>query len=401
MAETFNLKDYTRAHDTLPDVLWRVTHPKSQHEVHPAAGDMWARDLRLISDEASLAQAAKNHFSWYCYEPSCFLSVFTNEDHARNWARVVGGRQKSDEEIYITRIITAMLPTDILVFDATDLSNKLGIEHEYSEDEVIFLHRVPWQSLGRTRKLGIHVNGTPKDDSLSPLVHSVQDFNDSVAPLISDCDAAAAASYMWPPSLLHSNPKKVFSSTYQAGMRDMVMAMGHVLLAKLGHGRNTESTISDPFVEISRLLCASREEEEALLLKFAECTSPNAPSPSSQLKRSAEIRRERELQKMERSLKSREACAAETSAACPAGVELKTPPVPRWKLVNISPRVRSVDRDSSKDCTPRAREAANAPIHQSVEEPKAEESGESEAATDVSRDTDIIIPDISALTLQD
>lgn len=41
----------------------------------------------VILDEASLAQAAANHFKWSSRKPSCFISVFSDKDHVYNWAR--------------------------------------------------------------------------------------------------------------------------------------------------------------------------------------------------------------------------------------------------------------------------------------------------------------------------
>lgn len=42
---------------------------------------------RAISDKSSLKQAAEEHFDWGCRQPSCFLSVFSYEQHARKWAK--------------------------------------------------------------------------------------------------------------------------------------------------------------------------------------------------------------------------------------------------------------------------------------------------------------------------
>jgi hypothetical protein len=123
--DSFNLHDYARPHDSLPALLWKVTHPKSQHTLNHRTGEMSARCDDTISDEASLKQRVSDHFRWSCREPSCFLSVFTNKEHARNWAKL--RLEEPGHEVYITPIITAMLPATAQVFDATSLSERLGI----------------------------------------------------------------------------------------------------------------------------------------------------------------------------------------------------------------------------------------------------------------------------------
>jgi hypothetical protein len=176
---SFNLQDYARPHDSLPGVLWRVTHPNSQHKLDPTTGEMSARARSddAISDEASLKQRVSHHFSWSSREPSCFLSVFTDEEHARNWAGCCV-RNTGDFQVYITPIITAMLPATAQVFDATSLHKRLRIYHRYPEHEVMFLHRIPWQSLGFARSL----EGTTTENLRFAWIHvlDVRDVNDAL-----------------------------------------------------------------------------------------------------------------------------------------------------------------------------------------------------------------------------
>jgi hypothetical protein len=184
---SFNLQDYARPHDSLPGVLWRVTHPNSQHELNPINGEMWARvrSGNAISDEASLKQRISDHFNWSSRKPSCFLSVFTDEEHARNWAgRCV--RNTGDSQVDITPIITAKLPATAQVFDATSLHKRLRIYYRYPEHEVMFLHRIPWQSLGYARSL----EGATTENLPFAWIHArdVRDVNDALAVCITRVD---------------------------------------------------------------------------------------------------------------------------------------------------------------------------------------------------------------------
>jgi hypothetical protein len=113
----FNLQDYAWTHDCLPGVLWKVTHPGSQHNLNPTNGEMSARATRddTISDQAGLKQRVSDHFNWSSSEPSCFLSVLTGEEHARNWAARRLFLEPGDSQVYITPTITAMLLATTLV----------------------------------------------------------------------------------------------------------------------------------------------------------------------------------------------------------------------------------------------------------------------------------------------
>ncbi|KAJ8133257.1 hypothetical protein O1611_g361 [Lasiodiplodia mahajangana] len=147
MAVTFDLGTYEC--DDLPRTLWRVIHPQTQSRQDLVTGDLVARDSdREISDESSLTQVAKEHFNWNSRQASCFLSVFSDEDHARNWARLRKGK------VDIHEIDATKLPLDTCVFDATSLARSLGIVHPYSTHEFIFLHRIPSCSLRRRPGFG-------------------------------------------------------------------------------------------------------------------------------------------------------------------------------------------------------------------------------------------------------
>jgi hypothetical protein len=162
MAGAFDLGAYKCTY--LPKTLWMVTHSKSRSRRDLVTGDLVASDsTRAISDKSSLKQAAEKHFDWGCRQPSCFLSVFSYEQHARKWAKQRERTQDpgSIDEVYIHKIDTTRLPADTYVFNAVSLSAKLDIVHPHSTDELIFLHCILGQSLRRTQSLGeIEEQGT-------------------------------------------------------------------------------------------------------------------------------------------------------------------------------------------------------------------------------------------------
>ncbi|KAH6954073.1 hypothetical protein BKA56DRAFT_434289, partial [Ilyonectria sp. MPI-CAGE-AT-0026] len=127
-----------------PKYLWRVTHSGSRSWRDPTTGDLIAADrARSFSDEADLKQAISHHIDWWNRQPNCFLSVFSDERHARNWAE----QRDRTSPTYIHKIDTTMLPTDACLFDLNWISVTLGISHPFASHEFLILHHVSARSI--------------------------------------------------------------------------------------------------------------------------------------------------------------------------------------------------------------------------------------------------------------
>ncbi|KAI0851656.1 hypothetical protein F5Y00DRAFT_274569 [Daldinia vernicosa] len=150
MTESWNLNPYKCTHP--PKTLWRVIHSGTQSRRCPSTGDLIASDsTRIIRDEPELKQAIEKHINWWSRQPSCFLSVFSNRQHARNWAEQRGATQ-SRVDIY--EIDTTRLPPDTYLFDVDSLKATLGFVHPASTHEFLFLHRIPARAIVSKRGLG-------------------------------------------------------------------------------------------------------------------------------------------------------------------------------------------------------------------------------------------------------
>lgn len=148
MATPFHLYDYKC--NRLPKTLWRVTHGNTQSLFQN--GDIVAvDDTREFRDDADLADAVQNHVNWYSKQPSCFLSVFTDKTHARNWAKQ---REKGYGPVYVHEISTDLFPACTYVLDIEVLMNELEIVHPYSANELLILHRIPARSIVSTQSPG-------------------------------------------------------------------------------------------------------------------------------------------------------------------------------------------------------------------------------------------------------
>lgn len=154
MAGTSDLDADTRR--SLPNTLWRVTYAGSQSQ-RDSTGDILAADTtRALSNTTALKKAVEDHFDWCSQQRSCFLSVFSCEDHALNWAKQ---RREwlqspgSTDNVRIHEIDTTKLQPSTRVFNAAFLATKLGIAHEPSPNELVFLRRIPGVSITRSRTI--------------------------------------------------------------------------------------------------------------------------------------------------------------------------------------------------------------------------------------------------------
>lgn len=144
-AEPFTLDEYGCVDP--PKRLWRVTHGNSQSQLDHDGNHLAADDSRVFHDEVELKEAVQHHIDWWSSRPSCFLSVFSDENHAANWA---AQREKRDPPAYIHEIDTTLL-FGVQVLDMELLMDKLEIEHPYSAHELLFLNYIPAHCIVHTR----------------------------------------------------------------------------------------------------------------------------------------------------------------------------------------------------------------------------------------------------------
>ncbi|KAH0495069.1 hypothetical protein TgHK011_008640 [Trichoderma gracile] len=151
MANDFNLDKFKCP--SLPPRFWHVTHQQSQSKIDADTRDLVASDYtREISDESGLGQAAEKHLDWKTRRMrSCFISVFSDGQHASNWAMSIAMDRCPDDFKYdIVEIDTAKLPPGIPVLHALSLVNTLHLEvprKAAPQDEYLFLHRIPHEAI--------------------------------------------------------------------------------------------------------------------------------------------------------------------------------------------------------------------------------------------------------------
>jgi hypothetical protein len=111
----------------------------------------------VFHDEDELKEAVQHHINWWSSRPSRFLSVFSDENHAVNWA---AQREKRDPPAHIYEIDTTCL-LGARILDMELLMTNLDIENPFSAHELLFLHCIPARCIVRKTVSGTQQHDTP------------------------------------------------------------------------------------------------------------------------------------------------------------------------------------------------------------------------------------------------
>ncbi|KAJ0100683.1 hypothetical protein J7T55_002026 [Diaporthe amygdali] len=151
MVETFDLSSYEC--EQLPQFLWRVTHSETQ-----SLGYMASDSTQTFQNPGHLKDAVSIHIHWR-HRPSCFLSTFSDRDHAINWAKdrfrrnTQAGTTPDDQIVEIHEIDTTNLSIGTHVIAMDWLKSALHLTYDYSKHEYLILHRIPTESVVRVQSL--------------------------------------------------------------------------------------------------------------------------------------------------------------------------------------------------------------------------------------------------------
>lgn len=144
---TFCIADYTC---NPPPLLYRVLHPGSQALPSKATGNIRTANQATIQNELDLQKAVSNHWNWNSKEPSHFMSVFADRDHAYNWANK---RSSNPSDLSFLQISTAALPPSTYIFRSTDLKELLGLDHDWDKNEYLILRWLPARAFNRYKDI--------------------------------------------------------------------------------------------------------------------------------------------------------------------------------------------------------------------------------------------------------
>lgn len=160
------------ATDSLPPYLWRVQYSSSQTSYCPDSNNnghhgygLQARDTHTFYTEdklESFRQSVERQFTWSWRGPQPYISLFSDEEHAENWALREPWKGNYDyhddtSDWEILTINTRQLQlADIYIFKLSDLQRELDVSlperaQQHSEGAYLCLHRIPASAIVQRR----------------------------------------------------------------------------------------------------------------------------------------------------------------------------------------------------------------------------------------------------------
>lgn len=141
--------------DSLPAKLYRVQYDGCQTN-HDGNG-LHAKDRsRLPSTLPDFARSIENHFTWRCKTSSRYITLFSDEVHARNWA---SSRSRSTGHLYNLITISTFHLSQSKLFKLSNLVAGLNLEipdgaAQHIPGAYLCLHCVPSHAIGKTYVIG-------------------------------------------------------------------------------------------------------------------------------------------------------------------------------------------------------------------------------------------------------
>ncbi|KAI0523901.1 hypothetical protein F5B22DRAFT_422226 [Xylaria bambusicola] len=140
--------------EELPRYLYRVRYPESQTR-HTAEGLTAADTTTVYGDNEHqrglFRQAVEKHFTSSDRDSSLFISLFSDRDHAENWAYMELWHSRWSENWTLCTIDTSLL-NEVYVFKVSTLVDELRVEippqaEQHKKGAYICLHRVPQHAI--------------------------------------------------------------------------------------------------------------------------------------------------------------------------------------------------------------------------------------------------------------
>lgn len=144
--------------EDLPLALYRVDYPESQ-TTRSAEGFLARDTITVYNDEQrDLFKAAVEHqFTWGYRNPLPFIALFSDRDHAENWAckEPWRGSSHSRPQWTLNKIDTAKL-CNAYIFKLSKLITALGVKlpdgaAQHAKGAFLCLHKIPERAIIETR----------------------------------------------------------------------------------------------------------------------------------------------------------------------------------------------------------------------------------------------------------
>ena len=140
--------------DCLPNLFYRVQYPGTQ-TIHDETGFSTKGVVSSSPNEDEFKDLVAEAFQWDSLVPSPFINVFSEKDHAENWA--LKWLHVEDEVCKVLAIKTCELDS-VMVFKLSTLMDELGINLrggalQHKKGAYLCLHRIPARAVGTSESL--------------------------------------------------------------------------------------------------------------------------------------------------------------------------------------------------------------------------------------------------------
>ena len=148
------MEQYRLDIDCLPSLFYRVQYPTS-HTIHDETGLSARGTISSNPDEDEFKDLVAKAFIWGSDVPSPFIKVFSEKDHAENWA--LKWLDVEDERCSLLTIESCQLDS-VKVFKVSTLVNNLGINLpdgalQHKKGAYLCVHRIPARAVCTSESL--------------------------------------------------------------------------------------------------------------------------------------------------------------------------------------------------------------------------------------------------------
>ncbi|RYC78769.1 hypothetical protein BFJ63_vAg18357 [Fusarium oxysporum f. sp. narcissi] len=145
--------------DLLPMELYRVHYPGSRTTFSLKEGLVAADTTKIYNDEVSLWRAIVKQFTWNSREASPFISLFSDQEHAENWAMKEPWRgtvRDAQEDGWTLFTIDTQLLGDAWLCKVSQLVSTLKLQipdraAQHIDGSFLCLHKIPALAITQER----------------------------------------------------------------------------------------------------------------------------------------------------------------------------------------------------------------------------------------------------------
>ncbi|CAG8724449.1 2465_t:CDS:2, partial [Acaulospora colombiana] len=185
-----------------PLTLYRVQYEGCQTRRDRSSNELRATSSAIPQTKSELREMVDKHLDWACWEPSPFISLFSDEEHAINWGRRLLRRRWGMRNKKFTLLSFQIPEQTAMVFSVSDLQTSLGVvtwNGKLAHDEYLCFGRIPlnWCVESSTHSLEY----SEEDEEITEVYFDFHSFESKPwfkMSIASDLATDIVIRYIWP-----------------------------------------------------------------------------------------------------------------------------------------------------------------------------------------------------------